>query len=128
MIKRKSMRLATLLSSVVCLVSIAIPASAKVCQSHTQGNFGSSTGYSGTAINGGVGNSMYSGNMIAKIQGKYRYAGSTTSYDFKASESGSGYYKSATYSTNKVVDTATGFGDFYGSAGGASYSKTLYYD
>ncbi|MCI9273458.1 MAG: hypothetical protein HFE39_05810 [Clostridiales bacterium] len=129
MIKRKSMRLATLLSSVVCLVAVAIPASAKICQSHTQGNFSSSTGYSGKVINGGVGNGMYSGYMSAKIQGTYKQTGSATSYNFRGSESANSYFIGATHTANQDVYIAFGMGEFYGSTGGgATYNKILYYD
>lgn len=128
MLKHKGMRLIALLSSLVCLAAVAIPASAKVCQTHSQGNFSSTTGYTGPVINGGVGNGMYSGNMSASIHGNFRYANDKTDYEFRSSNSGSGYYTSATYTARKVVDTVTGFGDFFGSAGGTTYSKTLNYD
>lgn len=128
MLKRKGRRLAALLSALVCMSAVAIPASAKVCQSQTSGTFTAQTGYNGTNIYGSIANSRSSGSMTAIIDGSYRYAGSTATFDFSGYASGNGYYQTANDYASKVVSSATGYGDFYGSAGGESKSFHLTYN
>ena len=128
MLKRKGRRLAALLSALVCMSAGAIPASAKVCDSKTSGNFTAQTGYNGTNIYGTVSNGTSSGSFTAEIDGLFRYANDNTDYEFYAFNSGSGYYRTATYIASKIVDSAEGYGDFVGSANGASFSTTLRFD
>ena len=129
MLKRKGRRLAALLSALVCMSAVAIPASAKVCESKSNSaGFNAYTEYAGIYIRGTISNGSYSSSLSAKIQGNFRYANDKDTYSFKASSSGVGYSKVAKYTAKKVVNSATGYGDFNGSGPSGSMSVTLHFD
>ena len=128
MLKRKGIRLAALLSSLICISAITIPASAKTCMAVEYNGYYASTGYSGTIISATVSNGSSRGTRSVDMSGKYTRQYSTITYDFEASASGNDYYKTATYNGGDVIIEVSGEADFYASAGGSTFARTLVFD